>query len=251
MNLDLKGKVALVTGSSRGIGFSIARGLYSEGCSVVLNGRNENSLNNAVEQLSGTLGVCGDVTNPKDAKNLVHNVISAFGQLDIVICNVGSGSSVYPGEENLEEWKRVFELNLWSATNIVEAARKPLAATKGVIVCVSSICGLEVIHQAPITYSTAKAALNAYVRGIARPLGRQGIRINAVAPGNIVFEGSVWSRKIEENQRSVQEMLQENVSLGSLGTPDDVANLVCYLASPKSAFASGAIWTIDGGQVRS
>ena len=251
MQLALSGKSALVTGSSKGIGRAIAELLCSEGCRVALNGRSESDLRTATNQLAGSIGVVGDVTRPEDARQLISKVVSAFGELDILVCNVGSGRSVPPGSETADEWQRVFALNLWSTTNTVEAAKEALVATKGVIVCVSSICGLEVIAGAPITYSAAKAALHAYVRGIARPLGNHGVRINAVAPGNILFDGSVWSRKLAEDEQAVQSMLQKNVALGCLGTPADVASLVAYLASPCSRFASGGIWTLDGGQVHS
>jgi 3-oxoacyl-[acyl-carrier protein] reductase len=251
MQLDLTGKSALVTGSSKGIGRAIAELLYSEGCRVALNGRSASDLRTATINLPGSIGVVGDVTRPEDARRVISEVVSAFGKLDILVCNVGSGRSVPPGSETADEWQRVFALNLWSTTNTVEAAKEALVATKGVIVCVSSICGLEVIAGAPITYSAAKAALHAYVRGIARPLGSQGVRINAVAPGNILFDGSVWSRKLADDKQAVHSMLKKDVALGCLGTPADVASLVAYLASPCSRFASGGIWTLDGGQVHS
>ena len=249
MKLDLTGKVALVTGSSKGIGWAIAQTLHAEGCRVALNGRNESHLTAATTQLDGSIGLLGDVTQPAEVKTIVNKVLGAFGQLDILVCNVGSGRSVPPGNETADEWQRVFALNLWSTTNSVSAATEALAASKGVIVCISSICGLEVIPGAPVTYSAAKAALHAYVRGIARPLGKQSVRINAVAPGNILFDGSVWSHKLAEDTQSVQAMISKEVALGSLGTPDDVATLVSYLASPRSAFATGGVWTLDGGQV--
>jgi len=251
MQLDLSGKSALVTGSSKGIGRAIAEVLHCEGCHVALNGRNASDLAKVTAELAGTIGVVGDVTRSEDARRVISEVISAFGQLDILVCNVGSGRSVPPGSETADEWQRVFALNLWSTTNTVEAASKSLVVTKGVIVCVSSICGMEVLPGAPVTYSAAKAALHAYVRGIARPLGKQGVRINAVAPGNILFDGSVWSRKLAEDEQAVQYMLEKDVALGHLGTPIDVASLVAYLASPRSRFASGGIWTLDGGQVHS
>ena len=251
MKLDLSGKVALVTGSSKGIGWAIAQTLHAEGCRVALNGRNEKVLTAATTQLDGSFGVVGDVTVPVEAQRIVAEVLRTFGRLDILVCNVGSGRSVPPGNETADEWQRIFALNLWSTTNSVEAARDALVASKGVIVCISSICGLEVIPGAPVTYSAAKAALHAYVRGIARPLGKQGVRINAVAPGNILFDGSVWSRKLSEDTSAVQAMLSKEVALGSLGTPADVASLVAYLASTRSGFVTGSVWTLDGGQVHS
>ncbi len=249
MQLDLSGKVALVTGSSKGIGWAIAQTLHAEGCRVALNARNAADLTAATALLAGAIGVVGDVTQPAEARQLVAEVLNTFGRLDILVCNVGSGRSVSPGNETADEWQRVFALNLWSTTNSVEVARDALVASKGVIVCISSICGFEVIPGAPVTYSAAKAALHAYVRGIARPLGREGVRINAVAPGNILFDGSVWSRKLVEDAPAVQAMLAKDVALGGLGTPADVASLVAYLASPRSGFASGSVWTLDGGQV--
>lgn len=251
MQLELSGKTALVTGSSKGIGRAIAEVLHAEGCRVALNGRNPDDLATATAELAGSIAVAGDVTHPEGARQVVSGAVKSFGRLDILVCNVGSGRSVPPGEETAEEWQRVFALNLWSTTNTVEAAREALAASKGTIVCVSSICGLEVIPGAPVTYSAGKAALHAYVRGIARPLGKQEVRINAIAPGNILFDGSVWSHKLQEDVRAVDSMLERDVALGRLGTPREVAELVAYLASPRSGFASGAIWTLDGGQVHS
>lgn len=251
MHLELTGKKALVTGSTRGIGRAIAQILHAEGCCVALNGRSAAEVLSVADELTQAVAVVGDVTKPEEACRIVKEATEKIGGLDILICNVGSGSSVPPGEEIYEEWQRMFALNLWSTTNIVEAARNTLVASKGAIVCISSICGLEVVPGAPVTYSAAKAALHAYVRGIARPLGKQGVRINAVALGNVLFEGSVWSRKLQENAKSVQAMLNRDVSLSRLGTPQDVAELVAYLASPRSKFANGAIWTLDGGQVHS
>ena len=251
MQLNLAGKTALVTGSSKGIGHAIAEALHAEGCKVALNSRNHEELAHVAGKLSGAIAVEGDVTQPAEARRVVSEVVKSFGKLDIVVCNVGSGQSVPPGEETPEEWQRIFALNLWSTTNTVEAAQDALEASKGAIVCISSICGLEVIAGAPVTYSAAKAALHAYVRGIARPLGKLGIRINAIASGNILFDGSVWSRKLVEDAGAVQNMLGRDVALARLGTPRDVAELVVYLASPRTDFATGGVWTLDGGQVHS
>lgn len=250
MELELSGKTALVTGSSRGIGRAIAEALQAEGCRVALNARSTAGLEAAAMELGSAAAVAGDVTRAEEARRVVDEAIGVLGQLDILVCNVGSGRSVAPGNETPEEWQRVFALNLWSTTNTVEAARSALANARGVVVCISSICGLEVIPGAPVTYSAAKAALHAYVRGIARPLGARGVRINAIAPGNILFEGSVWERKMAEDAVGVQQMLQRDVALARLGTPQDVAGLAVYLASPRSGFGTGGVWGLDGGQVR-
>ena len=118
------------------------------------------------------------------------------------------------------------------------------------VVCISSICGSEVIEDAPITYSVSKAALNAYVKVVSRSLGLDGIRINAIALGNIFFKGSLWERKLLEDKLGVENMLMKNVPMLRLGKAEEVANLVAYLVSSNAEFATGSIWTLDGGQTR-
>jgi len=248
MKFNLRGKTAIVTGSSKGIGFEIARNLYSEGCNIVLNSRNSEELNRIIHKFPGAIAIDADVSDSTQAKKVILETVKKFGSLDIVVCNVGGGQSVSPGNENLEEWKRVFALNLWSATNIVEASRYELAVNKGAIVCISSICGLEIVEEAPITYSVAKAALNAYVRCISRPLGKDGIRINAIALGNILFKESVWEKKRIKDEEAVNNFIKKNIALNRFGEPEDVANLVTYLVSDCARFATGGIWTLDGGQ---
>jgi 3-oxoacyl-[acyl-carrier protein] reductase len=248
MLLNLAGKTALITGSSRGIGFAIAQTLHDEGCKIALNARNSDCLNKAAAELKGSIAIPGDVTKINEARDVVINAISMLGSLDILVCSVGGGHSVAPGRETPADWLNIFCLNFLSATNVIESSLVELEESEGVILCISSICGLEVIPGAPLTYSSAKAALNSYVRGIARPLGKKRIRINAIAPGNILFEGSVWARKIAQDKKRVDAMLEQDVSLNRLGAPQDVASLAAYLVSERANFATGGIWTLDGGQ---
>ena len=252
MNLELEDKVALVTGSSRGIGKAIAQALHREGCRVMLNGRTEAPLAASCSELGGRAAYhVADTTQADACCALTEATVARWGGVDVLVCNVGSGASVKPGEETPAEWQRVFGINFASATNMVEAARAALARSRGAIVCISSICGVQTIAGAPLPYSAAKAALNSYVRGAARPLGSLGIRINAVAPGNILFEGSVWEGKLRQDPAAVNAMLANEVALARLGHPAEVADLVCFLASPRAGYATGAVYVIDGGQVRS
>tara|TARA_B110000003_G_C16576520_1_gene506363 strand:- start:248 stop:994 length:747 start_codon:yes stop_codon:yes gene_type:complete len=248
MNLNLHGKVALVTGSTKGIGEEIASVLSSEDCKVVRNGRNEYDVMN---DLNNSIYLQGDLTNEQDAIDIVKGAIDHFGALDILICNIGNGKSAPPGTETMEDWQKMINVNLFTTLNIINAAKSALSKSNGSIVCISSICGSEFIPGAPITYSVAKAALNAYIKSACRPLGELGIKINGIAPGNINFSGSAWEAKMKKDPTNVNKMLKNEVALKRLGTSREIANLAAYLASPISDFASGSIWTIDGGQVRS
>ncbi|MFK4506027.1 SDR family oxidoreductase [Bradyrhizobium daqingense] len=253
MKLELEDRVALVTGASRGIGLGIATKLAAEGAKIALAARGADALNAAGAAVGGGASVhVADVTDPAAAATLVHEVERQWGRLDILVCNVGSGASVPPGKETAAEWSRVIDLNLFATTNMIDAARPLMARGSGdrAIVCISSIAGMAALG-APVTYYGAKAAVNATVRGLARPLALEGIRINAVAPGNILSADGTWARKIAENKAAVDDMLQREVALRRLGTPEEIADVVAFLASPRAAFITGSIVVADGGQLRS
>jgi 3-oxoacyl-[acyl-carrier protein] reductase len=252
MDLELTDAVALVTGSSRGIGLAIAAKLAQEGCRVALNARGEDSLAVAQRGVAGKTSMhVADVSTEAGARALIAATLDCWTQLDILICNVGSGASVPPGQETETEWRRVLDVNLLAATNTIAAARAALTRStrQPAIVCISSICGSAALG-APVTYSAAKAALNATVRGLARPLAGAGIRINAVAPGNIVFEGGTWASKVAETPATVADMLRREVALNRLGRPEEIADVVAFLASPRSSFITGTVIVADGGQLR-
>ena len=188
MNLDIEGRVALVVGASHGIGFAIAEALAAEGATVAMAARGLDGVKSAADRIGrGASCHAADVTNHAAALSLVGEIEKRWGRIDILVCNVGSGTSVPPGKETAAEWSRAIDINLFATTNTIEAARPLMSRGEGdrAIVCVSSICGLAALG-APVTYSAAKAALNATVRGLARPLALEDVRINAVAPGNIL-----------------------------------------------------------------
>ena len=251
MEFNFKDKSVLVTGSSKGIGKAIAKDFLDNGANVIFNARKLSTLKKVLSEfdLDEKNGIQADVSDIDQAKSLLDRTANILRKIDIIICNVGSGRSVKPGDEDYYEWQRVFHQNLWSTTNVVESGKKYLKETKGIFICISSICGKEYIENAPVAYSTAKAALNFYINSISRPLGKDGIRINGICPGNILFKDSIWEKKIRNNPTSVSETLK-NVPLLSLGKAEDVSKMCLWLASDYAKFCNGSIITLDGGQTR-
>lgn len=241
MTVELKN--ILVTGSTRGLGLGIATEFERSGHTVIKNGRNKSD--NISENV-----VYGDISKFSEAQRVIETCVSELGRLDVVVCNVGSGKSVMPGKEDPSEWKKMFDKNFFSTTNIVEASRKFLKKTGGKIICISSICGIEVIPNAPVTYSVSKAALNFYIKSASRNLAEDNITINAIAPGNLLFHGSTWEEKLKKNRDLVESYLNQEVPLKSFGSIEQIASIANWLASEKADFTTGSVFVIDGGQTR-
>ena len=257
MDLKLNDRKALVTGSTRGIGRKIAEQLLKEGCCVGINGRDCGEIKTAVTELQDTfcenkvLGFRCDCTVEDAINELVWQVHQTWGILDILVCNVGSGRSVPLLAETLQEWRRVVDLNLFSMTTTIQYVLPLLKRSKEAsIVLISSICGVEALG-APIAYSVAKAGVAALAGNLAAPLAKEGIRINAVSPGNIMFPGSVWEQKMVNNPEQVETMICREVPMGRFGTTEEIADAVAFLVSPRASFITGANLIVDGGQTRS
>lgn len=243
-------RTAIVSGGSRGIGRAIARSLVKSDMNVAIVARGEAGLEDARQEFGGRCSIHAfDVENADDCEKVVSEVVSCWGGVDCLVTCAGSGRSVSPGSETADEWRRMVDVNFISATNMISASVEQLRIRRGSVVCISSICGHEALG-APVPYSAAKAALNSMVKGLSRPFGKYGVRINVVSPGNILFEGSVWESRLKLDPLGLQQMLEAEVPLGRLGLPEDVAEAACFLLSDRASFITGSCLVVDGGQLR-
>jgi 3-oxoacyl-[acyl-carrier protein] reductase len=256
MDLELADKVALIAGSSRGIGFATAQCFLREGANVIITARGERTLaeaRQALEEAAGpsrVVAVRADMTTPEGAGAAVAAALEQFGRIDAVVANVGNGH-VQPGWDIDEaQWISVLNTNLTGATAVARCAIPHLKVTRGSLLFVSSIAGLEATG-APMTYSAAKASIGVVVKCLSRLLGADGVRVNAVAPGNVLFSGSRWEQRISENPDEVQSYIRSEVPLRRFASPNEIAASIVFLSSPCASFISGACLVIDGGQTRS
>ena len=255
MDLGLADKVVFVAGASRGIGLAIARGLLAEGARVCLTARDAAGLEEERRALAAVHGeeriwaAAGDMTQVSSIEAALDETEQQLGPLYAAVANIGSGRA--PMGLGNEAWEAMLSVNLLGGTALVEAAlRRLLPRRDGSVVVITSIAGIERI-QAPIPYAAAKAALTMAMKHYAALAGRDSVRVNAVAPGNVLFPGGVWQRKIDEDLGAVTRYLEAEVALGRLALPEEIADAVTFLISKRSSFTTGATLVVDGGQTRS
>jgi 3-oxoacyl-[acyl-carrier protein] reductase len=237
-------QVALVSGSTKGIGKAIAEQLVLDGYIVV-----QNSRSSAQDgELVGQTHIRADVTNPSDCSELIEKIVEKYGQLNILVCNVGSGKSLSTSVGPKESWDHFLNINLNSTTYLVNSALKALITTKGNVVAISSICGEDPTIEAPVGYTTAKAGLEMFMKTMAARNGKLGVRFNVVSPGNVLFEGSVWEQKLKSHSVEINSYLEQQVPLGKFIEPQDIAKAVSFLTGPSGRNITGVVLPVDGGQ---
>lgn len=242
-------KKILVTGSTKGIGLQIALKLKKQGNHVVINGRDKKRAFQVNRKFNFKGIAIGDLSKEKNAKLVVKKCISILGGLDVLICNAGESKSSKPNSERFRDWKKMFDQNFFSATNIIESSKKYLIKSKGLIIGISSAAGSKVLRGAPITYSTSKAALNYYLQSLSLYMGHKGVRVNIISPGNIMFAGSTWEKKLKKDRSKIKKLITDTVPLNRFGTSEEVADLVSFLISQKSTYLNGTKIPLDGGLV--
>ena len=240
--MDFTGKVAVVTGSARGIGLAIARRFAEAGASVVLCDVSEKQVRESAAQLPGkALGVKADVTNADDIAALFDATIKAFGRLDVVVNNAGITRDTLMLRMDEKDWDLVLDINLKGAFLVTKAASRIMMKQRfGRIVNISSVVGLTG-NAGQANYSASKAGLIGLTKSSAKELAGRGITVNAVAPGFIETE---MTKSMPEAAR---EEFLKRVLISRAGTPDDVAAAVLFLASDEAAYITGQVLTVDGG----
>ncbi len=246
MELQLEGKVALITGASRGIGRAIAMALAAERCDIALAARGEDALREAEREVSAlgvrAAAIVADVTSAADVERMVAGTVSALGRIDILVNNAGGS---FPDDD--EGWQNAFAANIEAAVRATRAAVPHMRAQGGgSIVHVASIWGREAGGGLP--YNAMKAAMISHAKNSALTLAKDNIRVNSVAPGSVRHPGGSWDRRANADPEGMAKFVEEKIALGRFGTAEEIANVVTFLCSPKASWVTGACINIDGGQ---
>jgi 3-oxoacyl-[acyl-carrier protein] reductase len=269
MDLDLTNKIAIVTGSSRGLGLASAGALVREGCRVTICARGEPRLNEAAAELQQlarsvnpanpanrvnppnlVLPVVADLATPEGIESVVTRTVDAFGGLDILVNNVGLARGAGIADTGDAEWAEAFEQTLFPA---IRASRLAVPHMRrrggGAIVMIASIWGRE--SGGRMTYNAVKAAEISLAKSMARELAPDNIRVNSVAPGSISFPGGSWHRRQQEDPAGIADFVSRELPFGRFGRPEEIGAVVAFLVSPRASWISGASVPVDGCQSRS
>ena len=257
MDLMLKGKVAVVTGGSRGIGLYTARALGAEGARLALCARNREPLESAAEALraegvADVLTVACDVAEEGGAAELIEATRDRYGALDVLVNNVGGNRRGKFEETSDEDWLDILQLNVLSG---FRASRLAIPLMRegggGSIIFISSVFGREKGGPGLSIYNTTKTAMISAAGIMALELAKDGIRVNCVAPGSIQFPGGSWDKRVKSDPEGMRKFVDANLPLGRFGRAEEVADVVTFLASERASLITGACIAVDGSQGRS
>lgn len=257
MDLQLTGKVAIVTGGSRGLGLASATALAAEGCRVAVCARGEAALMDAAATLRAAAGaddrvlpIVADVSTAAGVEDVVRQTVETFGRLDILVNNVGLAQGTTIVDTSDEVWQQAFDQTLFPAIRMSRLAVPHMRRQgAGAIVMIASIWGRE--SGGRMTYNAVKAAEISLAKSMAQQLARENIRVNSVAPGSISFPGGSWHKRQQADPAGMADFVMRELPFGRFGRADEVGNVVAFLCSPAASWISGASVPVDGCQGKS
>ena len=260
MDLQLVGKAAIVTGSSRGLGLASAKALAAEGCRVCLCARGADALDKALAELHAEprqrtgaqshIAVQADLAEPTGAEKVVAAALDAFGGIDVLVNNVATAKGTDIVNTLDADWQEALDQTLYPAIRMSRLVVPHMRHRGGgSIIMIASIWGRE--SGGRMVYNAVKAAEISLAKAMAQQLAKDGIRVNSVAPGSILFPGGSWDKRQNADPAGIAEFVRNELPFGRFGRADEVGDVVAFLASPRASWISGASVTVDGCQSRS
>ncbi|MDO9127625.1 MAG: SDR family oxidoreductase [Parvibaculum sp.] len=262
MKLELEGKHVFIAGASRGIGLGMAHAFAREGAKVALTARGAGALDEAKAALvaegakpENLLTIAGDMTASADIAAALEAAEAKLGPVHCAIANVGLSRAPLGFDVSDEDWDADMKQNLFGSVYLArEAIRRILARPaperQGAnVILISSVAGVDAMGTA-LTYAASKAGINHFTRQLAKFTGKENIRVNAIAPGNILFDGGVWDKNTKERPEAWERWIKREVALRRFGTVVEIADAALFLSSPRASFITGEVMVVDGGQVR-